>query len=67
MPEMSGREPADRVRDQRRDLPVVYMSGYAGDVLRRHGVMTTASGYVEKPFEARTLLLAVRRALDQTG
>jgi PAS domain S-box-containing protein len=65
MPEMSGRELADRVRERLRDLPVLYMSGYAGDVLRRHGVMTTGSGYVEKPFEARTLLLAVRRALQQ--
>jgi CheY-like chemotaxis protein len=63
MPEMSGRELADRVRERFHDLPVLYMSGYAGDVLRRHGVMATASGYVEKPFEARTLLLAVRRAL----
>jgi CheY-like chemotaxis protein len=66
MPEMSGRELANRVRERLRDLPVLYMSGYAGDVLRRHGVMATGSGYVEKPFEARTLLLAVRRALEQS-
>jgi two-component system cell cycle sensor histidine kinase/response regulator CckA len=65
MPGMSGRELADRVHERQPDLPVLYMSGYAGDVLRRHGVMTTGTGYVEKPFEARTLLLAVRRALDQ--
>ncbi len=64
MPEMSGRELADRVRERLRELPVLYMSGHAGDVLRRHGVMATGSSYVEKPFEARTLLLAVRRALE---
>jgi PAS domain S-box-containing protein len=67
MPEMSGRELADRVRERTRDVPVLFMSGYAGDVLRRHGVMATGSGYVEKPFEARTLLLAVRRALQEAG
>jgi hypothetical protein len=54
---MSGRELAERL-----GIEPVFMSGYADDVVLRHGV--EGLQLVHKPFDAETLLTAVRSALD---
>jgi PAS domain S-box-containing protein len=65
MPEMSGPELAERLRELRPETRVMYISGYVGNALvqeaaRRHGARLLA-----KPFSADTLADAVRQALDQ--
>jgi PAS domain S-box-containing protein len=57
MPGMSGKELADRL-----GVEPVFMSGYTDDVMLRHGV--EGPRLVQKPFDAQTLLSAVRSALD---
>ena len=57
MPGMSGKELAERL-----DIEPVFMSGYTDDVILRHGV--EGPRLVQKPFDAQTLLGAVREALD---
>jgi CheY-like chemotaxis protein len=57
MPGMSGKELADRLCTE-----PVFMSGYTDDVVLRHGV--EGPRLVQKPFDADTLLAAVRGALD---
>ncbi len=57
MPGMSGKELAERL-----GIEPVFMSGYTDDVMLRHGV--EGPRLVQKPFDARTLLGAVRSALD---
>jgi PAS domain S-box-containing protein len=57
MPGMSGKELAERL-----DIEPVFMSGYTDDVISRHGMAGVR--LVQKPFEAHTLLGAIRSALD---
>ena len=57
MPGMSGKELADRL-----GIEPVFMSGYTDDVISRHGM--DGLRLVQKPFDAQTLLGAVRSALD---
>jgi two-component system, cell cycle sensor histidine kinase and response regulator CckA len=57
MPGMSGRELADRL-----GIEPVFMSGYTDDVISRHGM--DGVRLVQKPFDAQTLLGAIRSALD---
>ena len=57
MPGMSGKELAERL-----EIEPVFMSGYTDDVISRHGM--DGLRLVQKPFDAQTLLGAVRSALD---
>ena len=57
MPGMSGKELAEQI-----GIEPVFMSGYTDDVVLRHGV--EGLRLVQKPFDAETLLTAVRSALD---
>ena len=57
MPGMSGKELAERL-----GIEPVFMSGYTDDVMLRHGM--EGLRLVQKPFDAQTLLGAVRSALD---
>jgi CheY-like chemotaxis protein len=59
MPIMSGRELAERVRPLRPHAKIMYMSGYPGDVIGKHGVLTSGS-FVQKPFTPSILAAKVR-------
>jgi CheY-like chemotaxis protein len=64
MPRVSGGELARRVAQERPGVPVLFMSGYTGDELAKHG-MRDGSRLLEKPFTPEALLDAVRRALAE--
>jgi signal transduction histidine kinase/CheY-like chemotaxis protein len=64
MPELLGNEVARLVRAVRPALPVLYMSGYAQQVLDAHGAFASQIDLLEKPFTEATLLTRVRRAID---
>jgi PAS domain S-box-containing protein len=64
MPEMSGLQLAERVRDIRPDLPVLLMSGYiAGSVPGAHEIADDLP-LIRKPFTTATLLQAVHDVLS---
>ena len=68
MPEMSGRELAERLRSRHPDLAVLFMSGYSEDVLGRrtlHSERTLHSDtkLIQKPFNQRDLLATVRAVI----
>jgi two-component system, cell cycle sensor histidine kinase and response regulator CckA len=63
MPGIGGRILAQRLRDVRGDVKVLYMSGYAGDVTARHRALLAPASFLQKPFAPRDLLLSVRAAL----
>jgi PAS domain S-box-containing protein len=66
MPEMLGTELVERARAANPGLRVVYMSGYSHDVLAPQALTENgASAFIEKPFNARRLLGAVRDLLDR--
>ena len=61
---MSGRELADRLRQQRPDLPVLFCSGYNRETPLPEGEFETGSVFLAKPYRAEELAGAVRRCLD---
>src|SRR6266571_324162 len=64
MPEMNGREVAQRVREQRPGIRVVYMSAYSPEAIAHDGLLDAGAAFERKPFESGMLLQTVRRALD---
>jgi two-component system cell cycle sensor histidine kinase/response regulator CckA len=64
MPEMGGHELVERLRAQRPELRVVFMSGYAERAFTSNGSIPPGTGYLEKPFTVETLTRRLREVLD---
>src|SRR6202162_4873942 len=64
MPRLSGREIASQIATARRDLKVLYISGYTDDSIFRHGVLEGGMEFLQKPFNLRTLAQKIREILD---
>ena len=64
MPGMDGRDLARRLVADRPGTRVVFMSGYAGDAVIRHGLLEPGVAYLEKPFTPTALADKVRKILD---
>ena len=64
MPEMSGRELADRFTGLRPETKVLFMSGYTDDAIVRHGLLRANIAYLQKPFSPDALARKVREVLD---
>ena len=64
MPRLSGRELAGQIAAARRDLKVLYISGYTDDSIFRHGVLEGGVEFLQKPFNLRTLATKIREILD---
>jgi CheY-like chemotaxis protein len=55
MPKMSGREFADRLLELRPETKVLFVSGYADDVVLRTGISLQGTPFLQKPFSLRQL------------
>ena len=64
MPDMSGRELADRIHNLRPDICILFMSGYPADIMEQHGHLSAGLQVLQKPFAAAALAQRVRAVLD---
>jgi CheY-like chemotaxis protein len=63
MPGMNGRELAQRVRELRPDIRVLYMSGHTEDSIAQSGLLEPGALLISKPFTQESLARKVREAL----
>lgn len=65
MPELNGRDLADRLRSLCPALRVLFMSGYASDVIVHRGVLDEDVNLIQKPFSISELAAKMREVLDK--
>jgi CheY-like chemotaxis protein len=65
MPRLGGRELAERLRRERPELRVLFMSGYTDDMGLVHDVASTGLAFLQKPFAPDALCRKVREVLDE--
>jgi two-component system cell cycle sensor histidine kinase/response regulator CckA len=66
LPGINGRELHQRIHDLSPRTRVLFMSGYAGDVISERGVLTDET-LIQKPFSTEALATRVRDTLDAAG
>ncbi len=64
MPGLSGVEVADELSRDRPGMRVLFLSGYAEDLVERRGALGPGRAFLPKPFTPDTLLRRVRELLD---
>jgi PAS domain S-box-containing protein len=64
MPGMRGDELATHLREHRPTVKVLFMSGYAGGLMNRYGVLQTGVTVLPKPFTGDELLTCIRAVID---
>ena len=65
MPELSGPDLAGILGRRYPAIRCLFMSGYTGDVLGRHGVLDEGINFLQKPFSMLALATKVREVLRQ--
>ncbi|MFQ5744515.1 MAG: ATP-binding protein [Acidobacteriota bacterium] len=65
LPSQDGRELYERMREQRPDLRVLYMSGYTDGAILHNGVLDPGVPFVQKPFAPAQLVGKIRALLDK--
>jgi two-component system cell cycle sensor histidine kinase/response regulator CckA len=64
LPDMSGRELAQRVRVNRPEMKLLYMSGYGDTAVTEWGIVPAGMLFLPKPFSPSVLAAKVRELLD---
>ena len=63
MPEMNGRDLAERMLFICPSMRILYMSGYTADVIVHRGILDEGVNFIHKPFSIKELAITVRKAL----
>ncbi len=64
MPELNGRDLADKLTRTRPAMRVLYMSGYTDNIIENLGVLDAGVAFLSKPFDRLTLGRKIREVLD---
>ena len=63
MPEMDGRDLAQRLLRRKPDMKVLYVSGYTNNAAIRNGLLPPGMAFLEKPFTPESLARKVHEVL----
>ncbi len=66
MPQMGGKELAERILLKHPELKVLYTSGYTDDAIDHQGILDLGVAFLQKPFTPFALAQKVRALLDST-
>jgi PAS domain S-box-containing protein len=64
MPKISGPKLAERLADERPDMKVLFVSGYAENTILHHGKIDVANRFLPKPFSLKMLARKIREVLE---
>jgi two-component system, cell cycle sensor histidine kinase and response regulator CckA len=67
MPGIGGAELARRLRERWPELPILFMSGYSAEELRRQGAIGSEGELIQKPFMPDGLVASVAAALSRAA
>jgi signal transduction histidine kinase len=65
MPQMGGKELANRLKTLRPDIKVLFTSGYTDNAIVHHGVLDPGIDFLQKPFSPSAFAQKVREVLDK--
>jgi PAS domain S-box-containing protein len=65
MPNKSGKEVYDEIKQITPDIKVLFMSGYPADIIQKHDITEKGFAYIEKPASPTKLLRKIREVLDK--
>jgi signal transduction histidine kinase/CheY-like chemotaxis protein len=65
MPDMNGRQLAERALQAKPDLKVLYTTGYTRNAIVHNGMLDAGVAYLPKPFTVEQLARKVRQVLDE--
>ena len=67
MPEISGRELAERMLERWPDVPILFTSGYTGLFVVQRGLLDEGQEFIQKPIAPDMLAKRVREMLDKSA
>ncbi len=67
MPGISGKELAEKIKKERPEIKVIFMSGYTENIMSKHGVFKQGVNYISKPIIPGALAQKIRKVLDEDG
>jgi PAS domain S-box-containing protein len=66
MPNMNGRELSERIKELRPDIEILFMSGYAADIVSNQDLTQKGFNFLQKPISFDVLSLKVHEILQRT-
>jgi PAS domain S-box-containing protein len=67
MPEMNGRDLAEKVTAIYPEIKQLFMSGYTANVIAHQGVLDDGVAFIPKPFSMADMTVKIREILDKTS
>ncbi len=64
MPAMNGKELAERIKTIIPGIKTIFMSGYTVNVVAHRSILDEGVNFIQKPFDVKTLGIAIREVLD---